>query len=216
MDLDKFSGMAALNVIWEQKAKSCKACRLGKQRRHEYPIFGHGETESPKVVFVAEHPSGMDASDGYPFVEDSPPGQLLDVMIEKMGLTRGEIFLTFSALCGPPAPGKRVLPDYREACEPLLLAQIRAVRPAVVVALGETAGRSVTGLRPPQSGTWYPLNQGRAKSQVRAQVMVTRSIQDMFHEDDQRKVAARAETWKHLQMVMGKLPKDKKADEYPF
>lgn len=205
VDPNQFPGLAALNVIWETKVKDCRECRLGIRRENPYPIFGYGQMENPKAVFVATSPSPEDVKAGYPITEDSEDGQLLDAMLGKMGLARSEIFLTFSALCPSYKEHRRVLPPHREACEPRLLAQIRAVRPAVVVALGETAGRSVTGLRPPQMGMWYNLYQGGAKSEVPADVMVTRSLEDMLHENTDRRTAARVECWTHLQQVMRKL-----------
>lgn len=197
-------GTLALYAVWETHARDCRNCRLWQQRQGGVPVFGVGKLDRPTIAFVGEGPDTAELAAGFPFAPKTPSGDLLATMINKMDVNPADVFYTAATLC-PLQSGKRVWPVMREACEPLLLAQLRAVRPAIVVALGEVAGRSTTGLRPPPSGKWYPLYQGAAKTFIGSDVLVTQGLREMLQEDKIRRGQARRECWADLQTVMERL-----------
>jgi len=75
-----------------------------------------------------------------PFVGRS--GQLLTKMIEAMGVKREEVFIANVVKCRPP-DNRPPKPDEVEQCRPFLEAQIKMLKPKVVVALGKTAAMNL-------------------------------------------------------------------------
>lgn len=111
----------------------CRRCKLAATRTKI--AFGEGNP-SAELMFVGEGPGEQEDIQGRPFVGKA--GQLLDKIIEAMGLKRSEVYIANIVKCRPP--GNRVPePDEARTCEPFLLRQIGAVRPKIIVALGGTA-----------------------------------------------------------------------------
>lgn len=100
-------------------------------------------------MLVGEQPGDEEDSRGHPFV--GPAGRLLDVAIEEAGLQRKIVFITNAVKHFKwEQRGKRRLhkkPTLREitACNVWLQQEIVEVRPAVIVALGSTALRALSG-----------------------------------------------------------------------
>lgn len=91
-------------------------------------------------MFVGEAPGETEDLSGLPFVGEA--GQLLTKMIQGMGFTRDEVYVTTIVKCRPPED-RRVEPDEVAACRPFVEEQIRAVQPKVIVALGATAAHTL-------------------------------------------------------------------------
>jgi len=117
--------------------RACRRCPLGAQRLHAVPGEGNPAAE---ILFVGEAPGYDEDRQGRPFVGKA--GQLLDRMIEAMGLRREEVFIANVLKCHPPENRE---PNDQEiqCCRPWLEAQIRAIRPRVIVALGAHATRTL-------------------------------------------------------------------------
>jgi DNA polymerase len=100
-------------------------------------------------MLVGEQPGDKEDLEGHPFV--GPAGALLDRALEDAGLPRRNVFLTNAVKHFKWEPrGKRRIhkkPRVAEmrACRPWLDAELRAVKPAVVVCLGATAAQTVFG-----------------------------------------------------------------------
>lgn len=90
----------------------------------------------PRVAFVGEGPGANEDAEGEPFVGRS--GQLLDKMIGAMRLKRKDVYICNVVCCRPP-DNRRPQADEIFACRGYLFAQLRAVQPEVIVALGMTA-----------------------------------------------------------------------------
>lgn len=146
------------------EAGSCQACSLYAPASQT--VFGEGPAPAP-LMLVGEQPGDQEDVAGRPFV--GPAGALLDRALRDAGLDRGRIYVTnavkhFKFIIR----GKRRLHQKPnvieiEACRPWLEQEIAVVRPAVVVALGATAGRSLLrrDIRIAASrGTAFPLTQG--------------------------------------------------------
>jgi DNA polymerase len=100
-------------------------------------------------MFVGEQPGDQEDRQGEPFV--GPAGALLDKALADAGIPRAEVYVTNAVKHFKWEPrGKRRIhkkPRISEikACRPWLEAELRTVKPAVVVCLGATAAQSVLG-----------------------------------------------------------------------
>jgi len=115
----------------------CRRCRLHAGRRHI--VFGTGNSDA-ELVFVGEAPGEEEDLQGHPFVGKA--GQLLTKMIQAMGMTREQVYITNIIKCRPPQ-NRNPLPDEIAACEPFLLAQLDTLRPKVICALGNFAAQTL-------------------------------------------------------------------------
>ncbi len=116
----------------------CSRCKLAKTRTHI--VFGEGNPKS-KLMFVGEGPGESEDLHGRPFVGRA--GQLLDKIIEAMGMKREDVYIANVVKCRPPE-NRRPQEDEIEACEGFLHKQIESVNPEVIVALGATALETLT------------------------------------------------------------------------
>lgn len=124
----------------------CKRCRLCEGRTKI--VFGQGSAGA-ELMFVGEAPGADEDASGLAFVGRA--GQLLTDMIEKgMKMKRSDVFIANVIKCRPP--GNRP-PETDEVlnCQPFLEAQIRAIQPRAIVALGATAAKFMTKTADPIS-----------------------------------------------------------------
>ena len=112
-------------------------------------VFAIGDPRTARVMFVGEQPGDQEDRHGEPFV--GPAGAVLQKALEEAGIPRDTAYLTNAVKHFKWEPrGKRRIhkkPRASEikACRPWLEAELRAVKPAVVVCLGATAAQSVLG-----------------------------------------------------------------------
>ena len=124
----------------QKEALSCRKCGQLCHARTKV-VFGEGPLNAGLFI-VGEAPGFNEDREGVPFRGAS--GMLLDRLLSSVGLGRGEVYLTTLVKCRPPE-GRPPKPAEINACRPYLLAQLAAVDPKVVVALGDLASRSLTG-----------------------------------------------------------------------
>ncbi len=117
----------------ENAIMNCRKCDLHKTRKN--PVPGEG-SKSAKIMFVGEAPGAVEDETGRPFV--GPAGRLLTETMERLGLRRSEVYITNVLKCRPPE-NRDPREDEIEKCSPYLEAQIRLLKPRVVVALGRYA-----------------------------------------------------------------------------
>jgi len=147
------SGQRTLESVREWLG-NCQRCRLSGQRAQI--VFGSGNPKA-HVMFVGEGPGAEEDRQGLPFVGRA--GQLLTKIIEAMGLTRQEVYITNVVKCRPPE-NRAPQPDEIAECLPFLKAQIEAIQPKLIVALGLHAATTLTGLNQTISslrGRFHPL-----------------------------------------------------------
>lgn len=121
----------------EQEALGCTRCRLRQGCRQV--VFGEGPPAS-RLMLVGEGPGAAEDELGKPFV--GAAGQLLDRILEAVGWTRHDLYITNVVKCRPP--GNRFpAPDEVGACRPHLEAQIRVINPAIIVCLGVLATQTL-------------------------------------------------------------------------
>jgi len=124
----------------------CTRCPL--YRHATQGVAGEGPA-SARIMLVGEQPGDQEDVQGRPFV--GPAGRLLDEAIAEAGLDRRRLFLTNAVKHFKYEPrGKRRLhqrPTAGEidACRWWLNRERRLVRPRLIVTLGATALRGVTG-----------------------------------------------------------------------
>ena len=115
----------------------CTRCKLHGGRTNL--VFGVGNPGAD-LMFVGEAPGRDEDLQGEPFVGRA--GQLLTRIIEAIDLRREDVYIANVIKCRPPQ-NRNPERDEVETCRPFLLAQIDAVRPRVVVALGTFAIRTL-------------------------------------------------------------------------
>jgi uracil-DNA glycosylase family 4 len=118
-------------------ASTCTRCRLSKGRTQV--VFGVGD-EGADVMFIGEGPGYYEDKQGEPFV--GAAGQLLTRLLGEIGLRREDVYITNVVRCRPPG-NRDPLPDEIEACRPYLDGTLDAVRPRVIVTLGNFATRVI-------------------------------------------------------------------------
>ncbi len=127
-------------------AASCEGCELYKQATQT--VFGQGSSQA-KVMLVGEMPGDREDQEGAPFV--GPAGKLLEEALGAAGLERRQVYLTNAVKHFQwEERGKRRMhkkPKWRHiaACKPWLLAEIKVIRPRLIVCLGATAAQALLG-----------------------------------------------------------------------
>ncbi|HRN78359.1 MAG TPA: uracil-DNA glycosylase [Candidatus Dependentiae bacterium] len=133
MDAKKFK-QNLLEELYEPY-KKCLQCPLGNLGRTQV-VFGHGNPDA-ELMFIGEGPGAEEDKQGLPFVGRS--GQLLNRILQAVGLDREEVFITNIVKCRPPN-NRKPLPTESETCKRILLKkQIQIIRPQVICTLGSAA-----------------------------------------------------------------------------
>jgi uracil-DNA glycosylase family 4 len=179
----------ALRAIQEDIG-DCTRCPLAYAGRRKI-VFADGDPAA-RLMFVGEGPGADEDASGVPFVGKA--GQLLNNMINAMGLKREEVYIANIVKCRPPA-NRAPEPVEANTCTQFLLRQMDVVQPQVVVALGATAATYLLGVKQSLAGL-----RGRWHSCRGAKLVVT--YHPAFLLRDPR---MKGEAWKDLQMVMAEL-----------
>ncbi len=186
---------AALRIIREDLG-DCTRCKLHKQGRKQI-VFGVGNPHA-ELMFVGEGPGADEDQQGEPFVGRA--GQLLNKMIEAMGLKREQVYIANVVKCRPP--GNRTPErDECETCMAFLLRQIAVIQPKAIVALGAVAAKNLLGMNASMAEL-----RGRTYDFRGSHLFVTYHPAFLLRDPRQK-----GEAWKDLQRVMKflglKLPK---------
>ena len=125
---------------------ACTKCEHLASTRNSV-VCGEGAADA-RLVFIAEAPGVDEDKNGVPFAGEA--GALLDKMLQAMGLSRQQVYLTSVLKCRPDVPGDETgsrPPTLVEMsnCSPFLAAQISIIRPQVIVAMGAGAMRALFG-----------------------------------------------------------------------
>ncbi len=124
----------------QKEALGCRKCGPLCHSRTR-AVFGEGPLNA-ELFIVGEAPGFNEDKEGKPFLGAS--GMLLDRLLSSVGLEREEVYLTTLVKCRPPE-GRPPKPAEINACRPYLLAQLAAIDPKVVVAMGNLTSRTLTG-----------------------------------------------------------------------
>ncbi|HKF30715.1 MAG TPA: uracil-DNA glycosylase family protein [Candidatus Binataceae bacterium] len=128
-----------LNVL-HSKAQQSRACELW--RHATQAVLGEGARKS-EVMLVGEQPGDKEDLAGKPLV--GPAGALLDKALAVGGILRADVYITNAVKhfnweprgkirLHKKAKGSQIAP-----CRPWLEAEIRLIKPKLIVLMGETA-----------------------------------------------------------------------------
>jgi len=164
----------------------CRRCKLYAGRTHL--VFGDGPPDA-RLMFIGEAPGADEDLQGVPFVGEA--GQLLNRMLNNLGLHREEVYIANVVKSRPPK-NRDPEPDEIAACLPFLENQIRAIRPQVIVILGRIAAHALLG-------TKEPITRLRGRWQRYRDIRVMPTFHPSYL---LRAPQERRKTWDDMQQVM--------------
>lgn len=100
-----------------------------------FPVMGEGHPDA-NILFIGESPGKYEAEEGRPFV--GPSGEILDEMLQSIGLQRADVFVT-NLLWDRPPEKREPLPGEIAYYAPLVDRLITIIEPRVIVPLGRYA-----------------------------------------------------------------------------
>ena len=132
--------------------ESCQRCSLGTTRTNL--VFGTGSPDA-RLMFVGEAPGEREDATGIPFV--GAAGQLLDRYLFAVGIPRDDVYIANILKCRPPR-NRDPLPEEEDACMEHLRAQVRIIRPKLLVCLGRISAQRL--IKPDfritrEHGVWF-------------------------------------------------------------
>lgn len=115
----------------------CRQCDLYKTRTN--PVIGFGNYDAD-IMFVGEAPGEEEDKKALPFI--GAAGRVLDKLLAYIGLKREDVYICNTIKCRPP---NNVDPteEQKKECISYLTRQIEAIKPKVIVCLGNHAIKSV-------------------------------------------------------------------------
>jgi DNA polymerase len=125
-------------VALYREASGCVRCPLHQGRNRV--VFGNGNADAD-LMFVGEGPGQQEDIQGLPFVGRA--GKLLDQLLEEIGLSRGEVFVTNVLRCRPPG-NRDPQPEEIAACRSYTDRQIELIEPRLICSLGKFAMQVLT------------------------------------------------------------------------
>lgn len=123
-----------LNALYEPY-KKCLACPLGAMGRTQV-VFGDGDPDA-NIMFIGEGPGHQEDLQGKPFVGRS--GNLLNHILESIGINRHDVFISNVVKCRPPNNRKPTQQESNICKSLLLINQIKIIRPKIICTLGASA-----------------------------------------------------------------------------
>lgn len=122
-----------------KEVQACTKCPLHETRTKA--VFGAGNADA-ELMFVGEAPGADEDRQGLPFVGRA--GQLLNQLLEEIGLSREDVFIA-NVLKSRPPGNRDPQPFEIQACQPYLFEQVRLIEPKVVCTLGNFATKLLSG-----------------------------------------------------------------------
>ena len=119
---------------------SFEGCAL--KRTAKSLCFKRGRDDA-RIMLIGEAPGRDEDLSGKPFVGRA--GQLLDRMLDAIGLSEEHVYITNTVYWRPPG-NRTPTPEEVEACAPFLAKQIELLSPQVLVLLGGAAAKNILGV----------------------------------------------------------------------
>ena len=163
----------------------CQRCKLAKGRKHI--VFGQGNPHA-ELVFIGEGPGGDEDEQGLPFVGRA--GQLLNRMLQLVGIRREDVYICNVVKCRPPGnrPPEK---DEVDACSPFLFRQLEAIQPRLICCLGAPAVRTVLGLKEGMlkvRGRFYDYGNAKAMATVHPAYVLRNASEEKLLREDLEKI----------------------------
>lgn len=121
----------------EYIVSKCHRCDLSQGRTNV--VFGEGNKKA-RLMFIGEGPGYNEDQQGRPFVGKA--GQLLDKMIEAIGLKREDVYIANIVKCRPPN-NRNPYEEESVICIEYLRWQVKIINPDIIVCLGAIAARNI-------------------------------------------------------------------------
>lgn len=178
----------------EQWKQRLLAAHSGMPFAEKKIVFGEG-IAAPVLMMIGEAPGGDEEKQGRPFVGKA--GKNLSAFLEKVGLERGEIYISNVVKLRPtkesPKTGRAVnRPPSGAEIEfflPFLLEEIEIISPKIIVTLGNVPLKAVTGDKAAVIGDFHgrplPLPDRRTLFALYhpAAVIYNRALQEVYDKD---------------------------------
>lgn len=167
------------------EVNECRKCPLGELRTNA--VFGEGNYKTD-LMFIGEGPGFDEDKTGQPFVGKA--GNLLTKIINAMGLSREDVFISNIIKCRPPE-NRDPLPEEISCCRPFIDKQIELINPKVICTLGRYSTQTL-------------LNYTRSITKMRGQFIDFKGIKVMptFHPAYLlRSPSAKKDVWKDVQTI---------------
>lgn len=123
----------------------CTGCKLSAGRKNI--VFGEGSPDA-RLMFIGEAPGRDEDIEGRPFVGRA--GELLTRLIERLGLSRQDVYIGNILKCRPPS-NRDPEDDEIENCMPIIRRQIRIISPSVIISLGRVSAQTLIDTKAPIS-----------------------------------------------------------------
>ena len=122
------------------RARGCTRCpELAATRKSV--VFGAGNADAD-LMFVGEAPGASEDEQGVPFVGRA--GQLLNTLLEEIGLAREVVFIANTLMCRPPG-NRDPQPIELDNCHEYLLRKVELIEPSVICTLGNFSTKLLRG-----------------------------------------------------------------------
>jgi DNA polymerase len=125
---------------WEaltQAVRQCTLCDLHRTRTQA--VFGVGN-RAARWMIIGEAPGAEEDRQGEPFVGRA--GQLLNSMLQAIGLAREDVFIANILKSRPPG-NRDPRPEEVRVCLPYLYRQIELVNPRLILCVGRIAAQNL-------------------------------------------------------------------------
>lgn len=138
------------------RIRQCEECELARYATQ--PVAGMGHAGA-KYVLIGEQPGDMEDLQGLPFV--GPAGQMVRAALNQLGIPEDQVYLTNAVKHFKyEMRGKRRIhktPAQRdvENCVHWLGEELSRLSPKVILALGRTAERALSGMFPATEEGWF-------------------------------------------------------------
>lgn len=128
-----------------ERVADCRLCGLSESRSHT--VFGVGDS-SARLMVIGEAPGADEDRQGEPFVGRA--GQLLNAMLQAIGLRRDQVYIANVLKCRPPG-NRDPHVDEVAACQPYLNRQVALIRPRLILSVGGVSAKNLLGTDLPVS-----------------------------------------------------------------
>ncbi len=154
------NGVQSLNQLKDFIISNCD-CSLKKTAKNI--VFSEGNPKS-NIMLIGEAPGEDEDKSGQPFKGEA--GQLLDKMLNSIGLKRENTYLTNIIFWRPPGNRKPTEIEIN-ACLPFVKKHIELVSPNILVLVGATAAKSIYKIQSGITqirGQWKNININKLKN----------------------------------------------------
>jgi DNA polymerase len=143
---DVFRQSAVSGLDWETLQARVEVCTLcGLHTARTRSVFGVGNRNADWLL-IGEAPGRDEDQQGEPFVGRA--GQLLNAMLQAIGLQREQVYIANILKCRPPS-NRDPRPEEVVCCEPYLMRQIDLIQPRLILALGRIAAQNLLNTETP-------------------------------------------------------------------